>query len=149
MVKFTIMSSGRGHGVRPGKHSAACWCGEGEAQPKAEPQQPNLRKERAKELILQDPERSGNSILAEMGLNENHHRVVETARKELEEEGKIPRITDRRGSDGTVRRVPGSPPRACRPSVASAARTSGRYPGPAMAASSKSVRIRNSSRRGH
>jgi hypothetical protein len=43
-----------GRGQRPGKHSAACWCGEGDAEPKPEKQQRKISDEQIEEIIADD-----------------------------------------------------------------------------------------------
>ncbi len=104
--------------AKTGKHSAACWCGEGEAEPKTPPQkQPSPERQRVRQALLDNPGLSDAEIMRQEEINPNLHRIVETERKHLEEAGEIPVVTARLGSDGRVRHVPNaaSPPSPAAP----------------------------------
>ena len=79
---------------------------DGKEAPGPKPKPPSPAEEQVEELLLENPQQSDKSILATVGLSDNHHRIVERTRDRLEDEGAIPVVTAREGRDGTVRRVP-------------------------------------------
>ena len=79
---------------------------DGKEAPGPKPKPPTAAEEQVAELLLENPEQSNMRILAEVGLSDNQHRVVERVRDRLEEAGAIPPAPAREGRDGTVRHVP-------------------------------------------
>jgi hypothetical protein len=83
---------------------------DGKQAPGQKPKPPAPAEERIEELLLENPQQSNKQIMAEVGLPDNNHRVVERVRSRMEEAGTIPSAPVRQGSDGTARHVPHASP---------------------------------------